>query len=302
MSAAGSVPALAAPRRRPRVGVVIGSGGVKCAAGLGMWKVLAREGVPVDLVVGCSGGSLYTASMAIGVDVRDAEQLTLRLWRDLFNRLHLRSVMRAVFPGLLGFSERVGLLDDRRVGASLAECLGEATFADCRYPLYVAATDYETGDKVTLGGDAAPDARVADAVRASISLPLLLRPVRLDGRLLVDGGMSNPLPIDVAVREGCDVILAMGFESQPPTVASFATAIGRVSNIVTNHLLRATFAFYSLAHHAEVLPILPQLDRRVGLRDADAVPALIAAGERAMEAELPYLARLLDAPPVETAP
>lgn len=282
--------------RRPRVAVVIGSGGVKCAAGMGMWKVLAREGVPVDVVVGCSGGSIYTAGMALGYDVADAERRTHVMWRDLFDRYHLPSLLRLLFPRRLRFSERVGLLDDRRVSAVVRDVFGDATFGDCRIPLFVAATDYDTGEKVTI-----ETGRIADAVRASVSLPLLLRPAEVDGRLLVDGGMSNPLPIDIAVREGCDVILAMGFENHAPPVAGLGSALGRVSTIVTNHLLRATYAFYSAAHHAEVIPIIPELDRRIGIRDADAIPALIAAGERAAEAELPYLWRLLDAgaPPAD---
>lgn len=281
--------------RRRRVGVVIGSGGVKCAAGLGLWKVLAREGVPVDVLVGCSGGSLYTAAMALAHDVAEAEARTHVMWRDLFGRYHRRSVLRALFPRRLRFSERVGLLDDRRVHDTLRALYGDATFADCGTPLFLAATDSATGEKVTLGPEA-PTRRIVDAVRASVSLPLLLRPAAVDGRVLVDGGLSNPLPVDVAVREGCDVILAMGFENVVPPVTSIGSAVGRVSTIVTNHLLRATYAFYTLAHHAEVIPLLPELDQRVGLRDADAVPALIAAGERAAEAELDYLWRLLDAP------
>jgi len=280
------------PNGRPRVAVVIGSGGVKCAAGVGLWKVLAREGIPVDVAVGCSGGAIYTAGMALGFDVHDVERRTHLAWRDLFTRVHLPSIVRTLFPRRLGFSDRVGLLDDRRVGAVMTSTFGDATFADCRIPLFVAATDYATGERVTLD-----TGRIADAVRASVSLPLLLRPVELDGRVLVDGGLTNPLPIDVAVRERCDVILAMGFEDHAPPVATIGSAFGRISTIVTNHLLRATYAFYSLAHHAEVIPILPQLDRRVGLHDVDAVPALIAAGERAAEAELPYLWRLLEGVP-----
>ena len=285
---------MSAPRR-PRVGVVIGSGGVKCAAGVGLWKVLAREGVPVDVLVGCSGGSIYTAAMALGFDVQEAEARTHVMWRDLFGRYHRRSLLRALFPRRFGFTERVGLLDDRRVGATVAEFYGGGTFDGCRTALCVAATDGATGEKVTFGPDA-PRARIADAVRASVSLPLLLRPVAHEGRLLVDGGLSNPLPVDVAVREGCDVILAMGFENVVPPVTSLGSAVGRVSTIVTNHLLRATYAFHALAHHAEVIPLIPQLDQRIGIRDADAVPALIAAGERAAEAELDYLWRLLEAP------
>ena len=62
-----------------------------------------------------------------------------------------------------------------------------------------------------------------------------------------------------------------------------------------NHLLRATFAFYSTAHHAEVLPVMPALDREIGLTEAQHIPYLIEAGERAAEEQVPYLRRLLAA-------
>lgn len=276
---------------RPRVGLVIGSGGVKCAAAIGLWKVLAREGIAVDAAVGCSGGSVYAAAIALGFDVGESERRTLVMWRDLFTRFHYRSLLRALMPRLFGFDEGVGLIDDRRVRLVLRELFGDATFADARVPLFIAATDVATGEKVTI-----TEGRVADAVRASIALPLLLRPWPVGGRLLVDGGASNPLPVDVAIREGCDVILAMGFENHPHgPVRSFAGAVGRTTTIVQNHLLRATFAFYNIAHHAEVVPVIPTLGRSIGLTDAHEIPALIEAGARAMEEQLPYLRRLLAA-------
>jgi NTE family protein len=168
---------------------------------------------------------------------------------------------------------------------------GERTFADTTLPLHVSATDFRTGEKVVL-----TEGRIADAVRASIAIPLLLRAWNVGDRVLVDGGASNPLPVDVAIREGCDIILAMGFESQmTDDVRSFTNAIGRTSSIVVNHLLRATFAFYSTAHHAEVLPVMPVLDRDIGLTEVQHIPYLIEAGERAAEEQVPYLRRLLAA-------
>jgi NTE family protein len=222
--------------------------------------------------------------------VAEVEQKTLTMWRDLFRRLHVRSLLRVAFPRLFGFSGRVGLLDDRRVQEVVWAQFEGRTFAETRLPLHIATTDYDTGEKVVLSSGSIPD-----AVRASIAFPLLLRPWEVDGRLLVDGGTSNPLPVDVAIREGADLILAMGFDNVVPAVGSFTTAMGRISTIVTNHLLQATFAFHTIAHHAEVIPILPRLDRRIGIGDADAVPALIDEGARATEAQLPYLLRLLAA-------
>jgi NTE family protein len=276
-------------QRRSRIGLVIGSGGIKCTMAIGLLKVLAREGIPVDVAVGCSGGAIYAAMFALGDEVAAIETRSLEVWRDLFTKLHYRSLLRAVAPALFGYHEQVGLVDDRRVWQVLEAYFGTRDFRECRIPLHVAATDFRSGEKVTL-----TDGRIIDAIRASIAIPLLLRAWPVRDRLLVDGGASNPLPIDIAIREGCDIILAMGFESQmTDDVRSFTNAVGRTSTIVTNHLLRATFAFYSAAHHAEVLPIMPWLDREIGLTEWEQIPYLIEQGERAAEEQVPYLRRLL---------
>ena len=276
-------------QRRSRIGLVIGSGGIKCTMAIGLLKVLAREGIPVDVAVGCSGGAIYAAMFALGDEVAAIETRSLEVWRDLFTKLHYRSLLRAVAPALFGYHEQVGLVDDRRVWHVLEAYFGARDFRECRIPLHVAATDFRSGEKVTL-----TDGRIIDAIRASIAIPLLLRAWPVRDRLLVDGGASNPLPIDIAIREGCDIILAMGFESQmTDDVRSFTNAVGRTSTIVTNHLLRATFAFYSAEHHAEVLPIMPLLDRDIGLTEWEQIPYLIEQGERAAEEQVPYLRRLL---------
>ena len=274
---------------RPRVGLVVGSGGIKCAAAVGLWKALRREGIEVDLAVGCSGGSIYTAALALGQDVGWAEERTHVMWRDLFRRVHYRSLLRVALPRLFGYSERVGILDDRRIAGVMRDLYGDATFADTRIPLWIAATDLRTGERVNLD-----EGRIADAVRASIAIPVLLRPWPVNGRLLVDGGASNPLPVDVAIREGCDVIIAMGFET--PVVEEFGSVLrtfAQAGTIATNHLLRATYAFHSVVHHAEIVPLIPTFDQRIGLGDTALLGHIIEAGERAAEAELPYLRRLL---------
>lgn len=280
-----------AQARRPRIGLVIGSGGIKCTAAIGLWKVLQREGIPIDVAVGCSGGAVYASCLALGDDVYECERLTLEVWPALFSRLHYRSLFRALAPMFLGYHERVGLVDDRSVWDTMTMMFRDRTFDQARMPLYLAATDFRTGEKVILD-----HGRVADAVRASIAIPLLLRPWQVEDRLLVDGGASNPLPVDIAIREGCDIILAMGFESQMKAdVTSFVNAVGRTSTIVTNHLLRSTFAFYSAVHHAEVLPVMPAFDRHIGLTETQHIPYLIEQGERAAMEQLPYLRRLLAA-------
>lgn len=277
---------------RPRVAVVVGSGGIKCAAAVGMWKVLHREGIPVDFVVGCSGGSIYTAAMALGMDPAEAERHSYVMWEGLFHRFHYPSVARSLLSRWIGFNERLGLVDDRPVAAVMQSLYGDATFDDTRIPLHIAATDLRTGERVELRSG-----RVGDAVRASISIPVLLRPSLIDGRLLVDGGASDPLPVSIAIREGADLILAMGFESPPrERFTSLLSIAGQTSAIATNHLLRSTYAFYSAAHHAELVPLMPHFDHKIGLTDTHLLPHIIEQGEKAIEDELPHLRRFLARP------
>jgi NTE family protein len=281
-------PGAATSRKRPRLALVLGSGGVKCVAALGLWKVLERERIRPDFVAGCSGGSLYAAAMALGMDVREAEWRSHQMWPGLFNRVDYRSVLRSMLPRRLGFSERIGLVNDRRVGIVLRELCGDARFTDTGIPLHIAATDLHSGERVDLAQGA-----VFDAVRASIAIPLVLRPWTVDGRLLIDGGASDPLPISLAIREGADIILAMGFETPPlQRIDSLIGVASQSLATTTNHLLRSTYAFYSAVHHAEIVPIMPEFATPIGVGDTRLIPYIIEQGERAALDVVPYLRQL----------
>jgi NTE family protein len=123
---------------------------------------------------------------------------------------------------------------------------------------------------------------------------VLLPPWEVEGRLLIDGGVTNPLPVDIAIREGCDVILAMGFESaRSEVLGTLSSVISQATATAINHLLRSTYAFYGVAHHAEIVPIMPAFDRPIRLTDAHLLPYIIEEGEGAAEEALPYLRSLL---------
>jgi NTE family protein len=275
---------------RPRIAVVVGSGGLKCAAAIGLWKVLAREKIDVDLFVGCSGGSIYTAAMAQHLPIADAIEFNRRFAdASLFRKKRYRSLLQAVAPRMFGGFESFSILDDGAVNRLLAELFGDATFEQLPVPLHIVATDLQSGEKVTISSGL-----VRDAVRASLAIPVLLPAWEIEGRRLVDGGASDPLPVAVAIREGAEIIIAMGFENPVvPVIDSAARLLLQASAITVNHLLKSTFAFYSLAHHAELISIMPYFDRPVRLTDGHLVPWLIEQGELAAEREMPYLKRLL---------
>lgn len=280
----------AQPARSKRVALVIGSGAVKCAAAIGLRRALDREGVPVDLLVGCSGGSLYAATHALGLSTDDTEALTRRLWtRELMTKRDTRSLLSAVFPKLFKFDGAFGMVDDRPVLEALRPPFGGRTFEETAIPLRIVATDFLNGERVVLSEGA-----ILDAVRASIAVPFVWKPWEIDGRPLCDGCLSDPMPVDVAIREGADVILTMGFEAEyPRRVSSGLKFAFQVTSVYTNNLYRANYAFHNLAHHAEILPIMPEFEQRVGLFSTSKIPYVIEQGERAAEEAIPYLKRLL---------
>lgn len=273
-----------------RVAIVIGSGGVKCAAAIGMQQALVDAGIPISMYVGCSGGTLYAAAGALGWDVEHATAETARLWtRDVTSKRKRGALLQVLFPRWFRFTEDFALRDDTLVLERLRTGFGDATFADTVTPLYVAATDFWTGEQVVLSSGL-----IRDAVRASIAMPMVFSPWVVDGRHLVDGYLSDPLPVNVAVREGADLIVAMGFEANyQRRMSSLVRYAAQLSSVMTNNLLRSRFAFHSFTHHSEVIPIVPVFDRKVGVFDTSQIPYLIEAGRAATTEHLPYIRRLL---------
>jgi len=196
-----------------------------------------------------------------------------------------------MFPKLLGFDARFGLRSDRLIMQRLRTAFGDMRIEDMKIPLHLTATDFATGNQAVFSSGPA-----IDAIRASIAVPFLFSPWSIDGRLYLDGYMSDPLPVGVAIKEGAGVIVAMGFES--PYQEHISTA-GRfafqVSAILSNNLLKSQYSFHALSHHAEIISIIPEFKQRIKLFATEKIPYIIEEGERAAEAQMPYLDRLLSA-------
>ncbi|MBW1801951.1 MAG: patatin-like phospholipase family protein [Deltaproteobacteria bacterium] len=273
-----------------RVALVIGSGSVKCAAALGLMKVLERENINVNLVVGCSGGAIYAAQIALGWSIQKATETTLRMWtREVTAKRNSKAILQLAFPRLFKFDESFGLIDDRLINRRLCEGFEDATFAKTQIPLFLTATDLYNGEQVVLS-----EGTIAEAVRASISIPYIFPPHKVEGRFLVDGYQSDPLPIGIAIKEGADIIIALGFESPyQERITSLLRYNFQISSVTSNNLLKANYAFHNLAHHSEIIPILPEFKHRVKLFDTDKLPYVIEEGELAAEKELPYIQKQL---------
>lgn len=275
----------------PSVTLVIGSGSVKCAAAIGVVKVLTEAGIRVERVVGCSGGALFATLVAQGHDAATSRDMTVRLWTaELAAKRNLRAMFSAMAPKLLGFSvKRFGLRDDRLINRRLQDAFGDLRIEDLPIPLHITATNFMDGELVELSSGP-----VVPALRASLAIPFAFSPVEIDGKLLVDGYVSDPLPISVAMKHGARVIVAVGFESpMMEHIGSAGRFAMQFSSIMSNNLLRARYAFNSVAHHAEVLTIIPEFNQRIRLFDTEKVPYIIDAGAEAAQAQIGYLRRVL---------
>lgn len=177
-------------RRKPRrVGLALGGGGARGAAHVGVLKVLEREGIRPDCVVGVSAGSVVGAGYCAGMSVAEMEELALNLeWSRLG---------RIVRP-------RLGFFDSQRLESYVAELVGDLQFADLSIPFAAVAADILTGQLVVL-----EEGSVAQAVRASCALPGIFTPVERGDQLLIDGGTINNLPVSVAQEMGADYVMAV---------------------------------------------------------------------------------------------
>lgn len=276
--------------RRPRLALVLGSGGVRSIAALGLFDVLQQRGLAPDLIVGCSAGALFGALIAAGHPATQAVQLATRLWSpDVTRQRRWRAIGQMIFPRLGGFSADFSLRDDARVMDRLHQAFGDLHFEDLRVPLRVAATDAATGERVILS-----QGPLVPALRASIALPFMFAPVHLEGRRLVDGFVSDPLPVDAA--DDAQVVLALGLAAPMPSrVDGPSRLLAQVTSALTNNLVQARLAA-ARARGARLLQVQPQLQRRVGLFDTAAMPDLVQAGREATLALLPQLHPLLQEP------
>src|SRR6186997_1175596 len=216
-------PMLQADRGRPRIGLVLSGGGARGAAHIGVLKVLEENHVPVDAIAGTSMGAVVGGLYASGLSAADIERVMTSVdWQDAFRDRPARADLNfrrkledqtylVKFPlGLKGKKFRLprGLVQ----GQKLSQILRGLTlpvsqvqsFDDLAIRFRAIATDIVTGDRVVLDhGD------LTTAMRASLSAPGVFAPVEIDGRLLVDGGLSSNLPVDVAREMGVDVLIVV---------------------------------------------------------------------------------------------
>lgn len=179
-------------RDKRKVGLALGGGAARGLAHIGVIKVLEEEKINADIVAGTSIGAMIGALHAAGVPVSQIE--------DVARNVDWRQMARLIDPAL----SKAGLIDGRKVGTFMAELLPVRSFEELRLPFAVVTTDIETGETVIIKkGDLLP------ALQAAIAFPGIFTPVPFGDRFLVDGGLCNPVPVDVVKELGADAIIGV---------------------------------------------------------------------------------------------
>lgn len=174
---------------RVKIGLALGSGGLRGLAHVGVLKALERENIPIDYIAGCSIGSmigaLYCAGHSPDTIVKLAKHLKPRYWLDF------------VIP-------KLGIISGDKVLNTISLLTQQKKFSELNIPLAVVATEINHGREVVF-----TEGDVAQAVRASTSVPGVFVPHKIDEMMLVDGAVLNPTPIDIARSMGADVVIAV---------------------------------------------------------------------------------------------
>lgn len=204
-----------------KIGLALSGGGAKGFVHIGVLRVLEEVGMPIDFISGTSMGALVGGLYSIGYTSDDLEKLALEIdWNDLFSdtirRRHI-PIEEKRYDGLFMLSLPIldgaislpsGVVAGQRISMLLKQLTwpyrGEQDFSKLPIPFVCVATDIETGEKVVL-----KEGQIADAIRASISIPSALMPHRIGDRLLVDGGVVRNLPVEEVIDYGADFVIAV---------------------------------------------------------------------------------------------
>jgi NTE family protein len=301
-SAAGPADGAAPPR--PRIGLVLSGGGARGAAHIGVLKLLDELRVPVDAIAGTSMGAVVGGLYASGMSGAEIERLMTSVdWQDAFRDRPPRSDLSfrrkredqdflVQLPlGLKGrhFVLPRGLIQGQKLGLILREMTLPSAridrFDDLPIPFRAVATDLETGEPVVLSqGD------LATAIRASLSVPGVFTPVEHGGRLLVDGGIAENLPIDVARSMNVDVLIVVdvGF---PLGTRERLGSVAAISNQMLAILIRRDTTRQRATLGARDILIDPELGDTSSF-DFTRIARSIGVGERAAAGARASLAAL----------
>jgi NTE family protein len=207
---------------RPKIGLALGSGGAKGYAHIGVLKILEKEDIKIDFIAGTSVGSLIGALYAVGFNANEIEEILLK--QDFREYITFESLSFEFKENkekkILGFSVNIPkLIANPLLPRGLISTVGIrdefdkiSNWAHFEYgmeiPFKAVATDLITGDKLIMD-----KGKISNAVAASISIPGIFSPFEFEDKILVDGGLKDPVPVDVVREMGADIVIAVNLQN-----------------------------------------------------------------------------------------
>ena len=304
----------AADDGRPKIGLVLGGGGARGAAHIGVLEVLEEMQIPVDCIAGTSMGALVAGAYASGLSPAAMRSALAKAdWNDMFvdipeftdvNFRYKQTLRRFIPSSETGVSANgvkypPGVVDGEKIKLFFNRLVGdgrsERVIEKLPLPVSLIATDIGTGERVVIR-----DGSLTSAMRASMSVPGLLAPAELQGRKLVDGGLVDNVPIGEA-RERCnaDIVIAVNVGSpllKPEDVGSLLSVSAQMVNILTEQNVTRSLATLK-AGDIYIKPDLGTITAGDFARNAEAADR----GRAAAEAVRDQLARLTAGAPQYTA-
>ena len=252
--------------KKKKVALILGGGAARGLAHIGAIKVFQKEKIKFDLIVGTSIGAFVGATYALGQDISKAENVALK-----FNA---RENLDFMLPPTMG------LIKGNRIYAIIKEFMGDKKFSDLKIPMAIVATNIENGKEVVF-----TEGPLTEAVRVSCSYPGIFTPQRINGQLLVDGGIINTVPVSVARRMGANIVVAVdvGFCVQAGEIKSIFGIILQALQITGDELNR----YQSM--QADII-IRPEL-KGINQLDFDSAKITIEKGEVAALEKLKEIKR-----------
>ena len=293
LSSAADEPArAAATAKRPRICLVLSGGGARGAAHIGVLKVLEELRVPIDCIAGTSMGSVIGASYASGTTTADMELAARGLSTDLLFKekppRQEQSIRRKQDDYTILFGPEIGIrgtdlllpkgivsgVQLESVLRQLAKAKGYRKFDELPIPYRAVATDLVTGKPVVFS-----EGELANIMRASMSVPGAIAPAETGGMILVDGGLTNNLPVNVARAMGADIVIAVNLGTpllKRDQLSSILGVTGQMINILTEQNVQASLASLK---PTDIL-IEPELGD-YSAADFDNLPKTVPIGEAA---------------------
>jgi len=254
---------------RPIVALVLGSGGARGYAHIGVIQVLEQYGIHPDLIVGTSAGSVVGSIYASGKNAQQLREIALNMKAN-----DVRDVKLAM----------TGFFDGQKVENYVNEQVLDTPLELLKTPMYVVATELKEGKKVVFNYG-----NTGQAVRASVSIPSMFIPTKIAGEEYVDGGLVSPVPVNVARELGADIVIAVDILAQPEHTETKNVwgLFNQNINIMQNRLAQEELK------HADIV-IQPDLREKAHIFDVKGREETMQAGMNAADKQLSNILKVFD--------